>query len=141
MNTKKVIQLAVVALIIFVITSCSKQSSEILSDKKGANVFTADNPIGKWVSNKNDTISFFKRNNINLTDAASGSPGPGTSEIEFTYSDNKLFLKDGTSIPVTELRKLQTFNWIEIGKRFNVESRDIFSYRSSNSIPLIFTKQ
>ncbi len=131
MNTKKVIQFAALALIIFAIISC----------KKDCNKLTSDNLIGKWVSNKNDTIRFFKRNNINLTDAASGSPGPDSREIEFTYSSNKLYLKDGASITSGELRKLETFNWVEDGQKFNVESRDIFSYRSSNTIPLIFTKQ
>ena len=131
MNTKRVIRLTAVALIIFAIISC----------KKDCNKLTSDNLIGKWVSNKNDTIRFFKRNNINLTDAASGSPGPDSREIEFTYSSNKLYLKDGASIISGELRKLETFNWVEENQSFNVESRDIFSYRSSNAIALIFTKQ
>jgi hypothetical protein len=131
MSTKKVIQCLAVALIIFATISC----------KKECNKLTSDSLIGKWVSNKNDTIRFFKRNNITLTDAASGSPGPDSREIEFAYSSNKLYLKDGASITGEELRKLETFNWVEDGQKFNVESRDIFSYRSSNAIPLVFTKQ
>ncbi len=131
MITKRIIQFAVIVLIILITVSC----------KKECNKLTADSLIGKWVSNKNDTIHFFKRNNINLTDAASGSPGPDSREIEFGYSSNKLYLKDGASITGGELRKLETFNWVEDGQKFNVESRDIFSYRSSNAISLIFTKQ
>jgi len=104
------------------IASCSKSK-----DAADVSLF-----YGTWRSNAGDTLTFFQSSGKNNCDAGKGSPAPVNREIEFSYSNNKLGLKDGAGEP-GKFRILKTFAWIQKGSSFEVQGNDIYCYMSSLS--------
>jgi hypothetical protein len=116
--------------IVFTFFSCNKAVNE------EASLF-----YGKWQASYNDTIEFFQSGNINILryDKSQSPAVPGPIDEEYTYTINKLGIKNGNNGP-DRFYYLKSFKWIEKGKKFEVQGTEWFPFISSTLTYFTFTK-
>jgi hypothetical protein len=120
--------LIITASVVFL--SCNKEKQEDI------NQF-----YGKWKASYNDTIEFFRSGNINIVryDKSMSPSVPDPPDNEYTFKNNKLGIKNGLNGP-DQFYFLDSFKWIEKGKKFEVQGIDWFLFLSSTQVYFTFTK-
>jgi hypothetical protein len=94
---------------------------------------------GRWKSDVGDTITFSQRNGENIFSYSTLTLPSIPSEVEFSYRNNKLRLKDDVTI-LNKFRTLETFTWVQQGASFQVLGADIYRFMSSTSTYFTFIK-
>ena len=68
------------------------------------------------------------------------NPGlPANTYFEYTYSNNKLGIKDGLGGPIG-FHYLQSFRWLEEGRSFEIQGVEWFPFISSTATYFTLTK-
>lgn len=98
---------------------------------------------GTWIkgTNAGDTLRFFQKNDKNIMtyNLSFNAALPALTEVEYSYDDGKLSVKNYLAIP-GDFFPIQSFVWKRLGEEFEIQGSELFSSMAATFVHFTYHK-
>jgi hypothetical protein len=117
----------------------------IISCRKSNNSTTSvDEAVlyGTWIkgTNAGDTLKFYRKNDKNIMhyNASFNTSLPAYQELEYTFTDGKLALKN--YLGGNNFFPINSFSWKQYGQEFDIQGSELYLIMSSTLVHFTYRK-